>query len=248
MWNNASLRQLLLITDGCSNAGKDPVYVAQVARDRGVVTSVIGIIDDGALGEKGRREAQNIAEAGGGMCRIVRVEDLAHTMQMVTRQTMQLTLHEVVNAELRQLVGGESEGLPPATKTKVARFVDTLTEEVAVEIALVVDISASMSGKMAAVREAVRDLEMGLAARTGLHRLIVVTYPGPNGEAAELHEDVPKSIADAIGALRTAGNTPTGPALELAVTALATNGLGTAKRPSAGEDDDMEGRMRHYVV
>ncbi len=238
MWNETVLQQLLLITDGCSNAGTDPVYVAQLARSKGIATSVIGILDEGSLGETGRREAQNIAEAGGGMCRIVKASELSKTMQMVTRQTMQLTLHHVVNSELRQLMGQDSDHLPPETRTKVASLVETMTEEVWMDLGLVIDVSASMNHKMTAVREATRDLEFGLNARSGSHRLTVITYPGTNGSLADVHHSIAaEGIADFIGAIRPTGNTPTGPALEIAMKALLNR-----------ESDDAPGSMRHYVV
>ena len=236
MSGEPTLRQLLLITDGCSNFGADPVYVAQTGRERGIATSVIGIVDDGALGERGRTEARNIADAGGGMCRIVRATDLSQTMQMVSRQTMQLTLHQVVNAELRGIIGGDADALPPETRSKVARVVDRMTEEVLVEMGLVIDVSASMTSKMDAVREAIRDLEFGLKARAGESELFVVTYPGERGETAVLHRRIRGGmIANVVDGLRPAGNTPTGPALELAIhTMLAV--------------DSSAGNVRHDVV
>ncbi len=247
MWDGVTLQQLLLITDGCSNAGTDPVYVAQTGRSRGIMTSVIGILDDGALGEQGRREAENIAEAGGGMCRIVRIADLSRTMQMVTQQTMQLTLQQVVNKELRNLVGQEANALPPETRTKVAKFVETVTEEADVQIGLVVDVSASMTTKMTAVREAVRDLELGLAARTGSHQLLVITYPGLHGEDAVVHRLEGSQVADAIGAMKAAGNTPTGPALDTAIRALLESRDHRLAPREDRADDGGEGLMKHYV-
>ncbi len=249
MWTDVTLKQILLITDGCSNVGTDPVYVAQTAREQGVTVSVIGILDDGALGEQGQREAENIAQAGGGMCRIVRTIDLSHTMQMVTQRTMQLTLQQVVNKELRQIMGEDSDALPPDVRTKVARMVESGTEEVDLQVALVVDVSASMTSKMPSVREAIRDLEFGLLARGGTHRLVVVTYPGPSGEDAQVLRFEGTSVADAVGALRAAGNTPTGPALFLAVRALRDLGESPATSSvRANPEDREEGRMRHYVV
>lgn len=247
MWDGVTLQQLLLITDGCSNTGTDPVYVAQTGRARGVTTSVIGILDDGALGEQGRREAENIAEAGGGMCRIIRVAELSHTMQMVTQQTMQLTLQQVVNKELRNLVGQETDALTPDTRTKVAKFVETVTEEADVQIGLVVDVSASMTTKMPAVREAVRDLELGLAARTGSHQLFVITYPGMHGEDAVAHRLEETRVADTIGAMRAAGNTPTGPALDTAIRTLLENREQRAALREDRTDADAKGLRRHHV-
>lgn len=231
------LRQVLLITDGCSNMGNDPVYVAQIAHGRGIATSVVGILDDGALGERGRTEARNIAQAGGGMCRIVRATDLAQTVQMVTRQTMQFTLHQVVNAELRQIIGGDEEALPPDTRSKVAGVVERMAEEVPVEMALVIDVSASMTTKMSAVREAIRDLELGLRARTGTYRMWVITYPGRAGTNADVHSQIVEAgmIADVVANIAPAGNTPTGPALEVAMDVL------------LGVDYEM-GSMRNHVV
>ncbi|MCY0876208.1 MAG: VWA domain-containing protein [Firmicutes bacterium] len=252
MPKNPILQQILLITDGCSNEGTDPVYIAQAARDRGITTSVIGILDEGSLGDQGRREAQNIAEAGGGMCRIVRAADLSSTMQMVTRQSMQLTLHQVVNAELRELMGQDANGLPPETRAKVARMVETLGEEMPVQLALVIDVSASMSTKMPSVKEAIRDLEFGLGARVGRYELTVITYPGAR-EHAEIQKALApgESVADAIGLIRPAGNTPTGPALDLAVKSIlrAAERLDfTESRPQLDDSDEESGSMRHYVI
>jgi Ca-activated chloride channel family protein len=245
LWNETLLRQILLITDGCSNAGSDPVYIAQLAKTQGVSISVVGVIDDGNLGEKGKQEAQNIADAGGGMCRIIRAADLSRTVQMMTRQTMQMTLHQVVNEELRHLVGQEADALPPATRSKVARLVETMSEEATVELALVVDVSSSMSAKMPAVREAIRDLEIGLSARIGQHTLVVVTYPGVRSDA-EIHpyQSGDESLADRIGAIRPAGNTPTGTALEFALRAL----LHLKELPANEMDNGDTGSMSHYVI
>lgn len=248
MWTDVMLRQILLITDGCSNIGTDPVYVAQMAHEQGITVSVIGILDDGALGEQGRREAENIAQAGGGMCRIVRTSDLSHTMQMVTQRTMQLTLQQVVNKELRQIMGQDQDALPPDVRTKVARMVETGTEEVDLHIALVVDVSASMTSKMPSVREAIRDLEFGLLARGGSHHVVVVTYPGLSGEDAQVLRFEGSSVADAVGAMRAGGNTPTGPALLLAVRAMQDLPLQNQSRIKRNSAEDEEGRMRHYVV
>ena len=241
MGKQTVLRQILLVTDGCSNIGADPVRVAKAGLSRGVSTSVIGIVDDGSLGVQGKREAQEIAEAGGGMCRIIQVADLSMTMQMVTRQTMQLTLHQVVNEELRNLIGKPTDELPPDTRTKVAALVDSMAEEAELYMALVIDVSASMAAKIPSVREAVRDMEFGLRARTGRCHLYVFTYPGTFGNMVDEHvlENASSSIADMIGHIRPAGNTPTGPALERALDRL----LAFHER-----GEETEGHMRDYVV
>ena len=41
-----TLRQILLITDGCSNKGEDPASVAALCYEQGITVNVIGILDD----------------------------------------------------------------------------------------------------------------------------------------------------------------------------------------------------------
>ena len=65
------MKQILLITDGCSNVGVSPVIAAAQAQTEGVTVNVIGVIDHGELGVLGSEEIQEIAAAGGGMSRIV---------------------------------------------------------------------------------------------------------------------------------------------------------------------------------
>src|SRR5579875_795316 len=98
----ASIRQILVITDGFSNVGEDPVAAAGRARKRNIAVNVIGVVDSGEMGIRGQEEAMSIADAGGGMCRIVRPVELSATAQMLTHQTMQLTLQQVVNEQLQE--------------------------------------------------------------------------------------------------------------------------------------------------
>ena len=82
------MKQILLITDGCSNVGVSPVIAAAQAQTEGVTVNVIGVIDHGELGVLGSEEIQEIAAAGGGMSRIVNSGQLSQTVQMMTRKTV----------------------------------------------------------------------------------------------------------------------------------------------------------------
>lgn len=75
------LKQILLITDGCSNVGGDPIAVASMAGEYGVTINVIGILDDQLLGEKGMKEVRDIASAGQGIHQIVHSTNLPKTVQ-----------------------------------------------------------------------------------------------------------------------------------------------------------------------
>nr|NNM89881.1 VWA domain-containing protein [Bacilli bacterium] len=215
--------QILVVTDGCSNVGSDPIVVAKEAKRQGIIVSVIGIVDADSKGAAGRDEAQAIAKAGGGLCRFVEVTDLSMTMQMVTRQTTQLTLHQAVNEELRQLIGKETAMMPPEQRQEVVSFIDDLAEEASLSLSLLIDVSASMTSKMNDVVASVRELSIGLEARKGQFHLRVFTFPdgGSRQYAKELilshHEE---SLSELIGRIKPAGNTPTGPALSETVVAM----------------------------
>ena len=63
------MKQILLITDGCSNVGLSPIVAAAQAYSEGITINVVGVLDGGDVGEYGAKEIQEIAHAGGGMSR-----------------------------------------------------------------------------------------------------------------------------------------------------------------------------------
>ncbi|WP_018131752.1 vWA domain-containing protein [Effusibacillus pohliae] len=237
MWEQVTVKQILLITDGCSNIGCNPVHAAETARRHGIAVNVIGIVDGGSLGADGQREVQEIANAGGGISRIVEVKQLARTMHMMTRYTMQLTIQQVVNQELRSIVGTEMTDLPPEKRMDVAHLIDQAGEEAELRLVLLVDVSASMQGKLPQVREAIRDLEIGLDARKGKHQIAVMTYPAAGAVAKVVSQFCENpGLAALSSGLSAAGGTPTGPALEQAIELLL-----------AGKEI-ADGSARSYVV
>ncbi len=247
MWKSMKMKQILLITDGCSNKGSDPVQVARMARTAGVAINVIGIVDGGDLGSAGRREAEAIAEAGGGLSRIVEAKQLAMTMHMMTKHTMQMTIQQVVSQELKQLIGTDAEGLPPERRTEVAEMVDRLSDEAMLKLVLLIDTSASMHEKLPAVREAIRDLQIGLDVRKGSHQVAIFTFPGSATEDVRLvtgFSGTPE-LSRLSDALRAQGGTPTGPAIERALELFAGDRLATNNQRG---EDERDGDMAAYVV
>ena len=92
-----TLRQILLITDGCSNSGESPIQSAANAFKNGITVNVIGILDDeDSEMNSSLEEVEEIALAGGGFSQIVYKEDLSQTVQAVTRQAMSQTLQGFV--------------------------------------------------------------------------------------------------------------------------------------------------------
>ncbi|MCL6548277.1 MAG: VWA domain-containing protein [Alicyclobacillus sp.] len=221
----AVIRQILVITDGCSNVGGDPVEAAARARAKGVAVNVIGIVEQGEAGQHGYGEAMSIADAGGGACRIVHPLELSGTVQMMTRQTMQMTLAQVVDRELQNVMGKKVEDLNPEERAKVLQVVDKLGEEVALHLVVAVDTSASMKEKMPTVREAIRDLSLSLQARQGRARVAVVAFPGKGDERVRLVQPFTDAVdVSGLPDLFVArGGTPTGPAIDYSLTLFDTD-------------------------
>ncbi|WP_274365913.1 VWA domain-containing protein [Paenibacillus thermotolerans] len=213
------MKQIIVITDGCSNVGVSPVLAASQAYARGVTVNVIGVVQNDEIGAHGETEIREIAEAGGGLSRIVTARNLSQTIQMMTRQTVVATIQSVVNKELRAIMGDGEAGiasLPPEKRAQVVRTVDTLTETEALQVALLIDTSASMKPKLEAVREAAYDLMVSLRARAGRSELSVLHFPGNNSEAVRVVLPWTSELANLdkiFYKLNMKGTTPTGPAL-----------------------------------
>jgi Ca-activated chloride channel family protein len=219
--NPGTLRQILLITDGCSNQGEDPVAMAALAKEQGITVNVIGVIDHDTIDEKGIKEIEEIALSGGGVSQVVYAKQLSQTVQMVTRKAMTQTLQGVVNKELQQILGGTAsvEDLPPEKRGEIMEVVDELGETVQLEVLILVDTSASMKSKLPTVKEALFDLSLSLNARTGENRFSVFIFPGKKNDVEKLLDWTPKleSLTSIFSKLTTGGITPTGPAIREAL-------------------------------
>ncbi|MFQ3546683.1 VWA domain-containing protein [Halobacillus rhizosphaerae] len=216
------LKQILLLTDGCSNHGEDPIAVAALARNQGVTVNVIGVLDDRQNGQpQGIEEVEAIAEAGGGVSQIVYQKSLSQTVQMVTRQAMTQTIHDVVNKELQQILGKEQsiEELPPEKRGEVVEVVDDLGEKCDLEVLVLVDTSASMHHKLPTVKEALYDLSLSLNARTGSNQFSVYVFPDLKRSIRKMIDWTPElgRINNIFNKLTSGGYTPTGPALKEAL-------------------------------
>ncbi|WP_147535890.1 VWA domain-containing protein [Bacillus marasmi] len=216
-----TLRQVLLITDGCSNQGEDPVAMAALAYEQGVTINVIGVMDQDIIDEKGMREIEDIAMAGKGVSQVVYATQLSQTVQMVTRKAMTQTLQGLVNKELQHILGGAKtvEDLPPEKRGEVMEVVDELGETAKLEVLILVDTSASMKQKLPTVKEALLDLSLSLNARSGDNRFAVFVFPGKKNEVEKLLDWTPdlSALTKVFSKLTTGGITPTGPAIREAL-------------------------------
>lgn len=212
-----TLKQILLITDGCSNQGEDPIAVSALAKEQGITVNVIGVMEQDVIDDQCLREIENIALSGGGVSQVVYAQQLSQTVQMVTRKAMTQTLQGVVNKELQQILGGSQtvEDLPPEKRGEVMEVVDELGEKVELEVLILVDTSASMKHKLPTVKEALLDLSLSLNARSGDNHFSVFVFPGKKNDVEKLLDWTPRleSLSSIFSKLTTGGITPTGPAL-----------------------------------
>ncbi|GGD99667.1 vWA domain-containing protein [Paenibacillus nasutitermitis] len=241
------MKQILLITDGCSNVGLSPVIAAAQAYAQGVTVNVVGVVDEGDLGEFGTAEIEEIARAGGGLSRLAQTKQLSHTVQMLTRKTVVQTIQHAVQRELKQVLGTSSiEALPPEKRGEVVHVIDELSETSKLRVALLIDASASMKPKLAAVEEAIRDLSLSLQSRQGSSEIAVFHFPGSAyGEDCKLDLDWTGNISGAASLfprLQMRGTTPTGPALMHVIDFYRKADYGNRN------NDETDGMMSDYVV
>ncbi|WP_421617319.1 hypothetical protein ACAF76_021045 [Brevibacillus sp. TJ4] len=249
----ATLRQILVVTDGCSNSGMSPVAAASLARDQGITVNVIGVIDKSEMGEKGEAEIREIAEAGGGLCDIVYPQQLAQTVQMLTRKAMTRTIHQVVNKELQEILGDSGiQELAPEKRVQVAGMVDELGEKSSLNVVMLVDTSGSMKPKLSAVQQAIHDFSISLRSRSGQSRMAVCTFPGKQKFLdvripwTEQVEQAHQLSAD----LAMSGITPTGPAIVEAIALFEQIKLPqhlADRYRDVSEEDDADGTLRDHV-
>ncbi|WP_028551923.1 vWA domain-containing protein [Paenibacillus sp. UNC451MF] len=213
------MKQIILITDGCSNVGVSPVIAAAHAKAEGIVVNVIGLIDSSEIGEHGVEEINETASAGGGISRLVNASQLSQTVQMMTRKTVVQTIQQVVGKELQHILGDSKiESLPPDKRSQVVQVMDELSESSSLQVALLIDTSASMKPKLAAVKEAIYDLQLSIQARTGDSEMAVFHFPASVSGEDEVEMDLgwTRDLANLnrlFYKLNMKGTTPTGPAL-----------------------------------
>ncbi|MFD0962090.1 vWA domain-containing protein [Paenibacillus chungangensis] len=241
------MRQILLITDGCSNVGMSPVIAAAHAKSEGITVNVIGVLDQGDIGELGAAEISEIAKAGGGLSRTAHTRQLSHTVQMMTRKTVVQSIQLAVQKELKQVLGNESiEALPPEKRGEVVRVMDELAETSSLQVALLIDASSSMKPKLAAVEEAIRDLMLSLQARQGRSEIAVFHFPASrHGEDCVLDlgwTECLNGVQSILPKLYMSGTTPTGPALMHVIAYWQQGGSSRSIR------HETDGMMGDYVV
>lgn len=223
-------RQVMLITDGESNEGIDPITAAKEGHRRGVTISTIGITDK-TNDERPLSEIKDIAEAGGGVWELTNVQNLSMALSMVTVKSVYKTIEEAVNKELKDIIGTGLNDMPPQSRIKVTDMIDRLGDEINIKCCVVIDSSSSMTNKMSMAKKSILNLLRVLNQRKGKTEIAVISYPGKNQEQydvlCEFTEDI-VLLEESLNKILIGGNTPTGPAIKSAIELLCNNfNLGT---------------------
>ncbi|WP_207707323.1 vWA domain-containing protein [Crassaminicella thermophila] len=214
------IRQIIVVTDGKSNIGGNPITAASEAYKQNIIVSAIGIMDEKASDDDSLFEVEKIAKVGGGVWENTMIKNLGYTMHVVTQKTMNKTIETVVGKQLKEIMGAELDDIPPKKRSKVIDYMDQLSEEVSIKCCIAMDCSKSMKNKMSTAKQSIIELMHSLQGRRGKSQVAVIAYPGKNGEFTALISDFTEDIQrlkDKIFGLKAGGTTPTAAAINRAV-------------------------------
>lgn len=218
--NIGEIRQVIVITDGKSNIGVNPIEAARKANRAGIVVSTVGIINhDGEDDEKDIEELEGIAKAGGGLCEYTHIENLGMTVQVMTQKTAQKTIEQIVSRQLKSIVGVDMNNLEPKSRFKIVDFIENFGDSINLRCAIVLDTSGSMKNKLETAKKSLVELLRNLKSRRGQSKIAIIKYPGLGGDDASIicsFTDSEEFLQDRLKLLRAGGGTPTGPAIDKA--------------------------------
>lgn len=214
------IKQIIVVTDGKSNVGGNPVTSAVEAYRENIVVNAIGIMDQRGSDDDSLCEVEKIAQAGGGVWENTIIQNLGKTMHMVTQRTVNKTIETVVGKQLKEIMGKDFGDVPPKERSKLINYMDTLGEEVNIKCCILMDCSGSMKNKMSTARQSIIELMNSLKGRKGKNEVAVIAYPGQNGEFTTLISDFTDDIGnlkEKIFTLKAGGTTPTAAAINRGV-------------------------------
>lgn len=237
--NIGEIRQVIVITDGRSNIGINPIEAAKLAAKLGIVVSTIGIINQNGEGDEGDiDELEGIAKAGGGLCEYTHLENLGMTVQVMTQKTAQKTIEQIVSKQLKSIIGVDINNLEPKSRFKIVDFIENYGDRINLKCVVAVDCSGSMGNKLDTAKRSLTDLLQNLKSRKGESRIAVVKYPGERGEAASVvcgFTDSTELLQNRLVTMRAGGGTPTGPAIDMSCQLIMDALEGITSQPMEAE-------------
>jgi len=217
---DVKIKQIIVVTDGRSNVGGDPVAAAREAAANSITVSAIGIVDKSEADESPIEEIQKIAQGGKGEWELTYIENLSATLQMVTQRTVNKTLSTVVNKQLKEIIGAELDDIKPKKRNKFIEYMDNLSDEIYIKCCVLMDCSGSMKPKIHKARESIIDLMNSMNARKGRSEIAVIAFPGNGGDMTNIVNNFTSDIEyvkNQIYNMIPNGTTPTAPAIYKAI-------------------------------
>ncbi|RKD20929.1 Ca-activated chloride channel family protein [Caminicella sporogenes DSM 14501] len=214
------MKEIIIVTDGKSNIGGDPLLAAMEAQKHNIVVSAIGIIGKNESDENPIEEIQGIAKKGKGEWELTYLDDLSVTLQMMTQKTVNKTIGYVVNRELKEIIGSSLDEIKPKYRNKFIEYIENLSDEIPLKCCILIDCSGSMKQKLERAKESILDLMNSLRVRKGKSEIAVIAYPGVNGEMTNIingFTDDVDLLKDKLKSIFASGTTPTAPAIYKAI-------------------------------
>ncbi|MGB9678936.1 MAG: VWA domain-containing protein [Thermoanaerobacteraceae bacterium] len=203
------LKQIIVITDGKSNVGGNPADAAKDVRKLGITVSAIGISDGDNLSYN---EIVNIAKSGGGTYDITTIDKLGYSMTMVTQKTINKTLQDTINIELKNILGKDLNELNPFIRIQIVDYIEKLSEDIFLKCVILIDVSQSMKNKLENAKLSVLELLKSIKERRGKNEIAILAFPGEGHKHTEIISNFTSNILELeknLKKLKTSGNTPT---------------------------------------
>lgn len=214
------INQIIVVTDGRSNIGGDPIIAVREAVGNNIVVSAIGIVDKPDTNESPIEEIQNMAKSGRGEWELTYIENLSTTLHMLTQRTVNKTISTVVNKQLKEIIGAELDEIKPESRNKFIEYIENISDEIHIKCCVLMDCSGSMKPKIHKARESIIDLMNSLKARKGKSEVAVIAFPGSGKEMTRVISDFSDDIdiiKNEIRNMNVGGTTPTAPAIYKAI-------------------------------
>jgi len=217
MERDVTIKQIILVTDGQSNVGGDPVEAAAKAYKNGIIVNTIGIVDQKNSNEDALNEIVHIAKSGGGNYEYSYINELFQTMQSLTYKTVNQTLQDVVSKQLKAMIGQDINSMEPNSRSKILNYIDSFSDDVGVQCCILLDSSGSMANKIHIARHSILDLIHSFKGRKGKVDVAVIAFPGEDLHKCKvLHNfnDTPDKLERSLYDVNPKGGTPTALAIE----------------------------------
>lgn len=219
-----TVQLIIVVTDGGSNFGGDPVQAALEANSLGYPVSALGIVDADDPADEVFDEIKKIGAAGGGVSEMATIHHLNDALLRVVRMTTAKQLNGIISGQLKSILATQEDSiLPDRTAAKLAEMAERLADEVYLRCVIAVDCSRSMEAKLRRVKDGVISLLAAWQNRTGKSDLALLCYPGHNGELTRLLADFsrdPAYLGKKLKDINSGGGTPTAPAIRAAARLL----------------------------